>query len=46
MDDLGIGKTECLQEMEGGDSLAASFVASIEESVGEQQFKLYAEGLI
>ena len=36
---------ECLQEVEGGDSSAASFMASVEESVSETKCKLYAEGL-
>ena len=31
--------------MEGGDSSAASFMASVEESVSERECKLYAEGL-
>ena len=31
--------------MEGGDSSAVSFMASVEESVGERECKLYAEGL-
>ena len=42
---LGIDKTECLHEVEGGDSLAASFMASVEESVSERECKLYAKGL-
>ena len=31
--------------MEGGDSLAASFMANVEESVSERECKLYAKGL-
>ena len=42
---LGIDKTECLHEVEGGDSSAASFMASVQESVSERECKLYAEGL-
>ena len=42
---LGLDKTECLQEVEGGESSAASFMASVEESIGERECKLYAEGL-
>ena len=38
-------KTESLQEVEGGDSSAASFMASVEESVSKRECKLYAEGL-
>ena len=34
-----------MQEAEGGDSSAASFMASVEESVSERECKLYAEGL-
>ena len=34
---LGIDKTECLQEVEGEDSSAASFMASVEGSVGERE---------
>ena len=36
---------ECLQEVEGGDSSAALFMASIEESVSERECKLHAEEL-
>ena len=42
---LGLDKTECLQEVEGGDSSAASFMAGVEESISERECKLYAEGL-
>ena len=31
--------------MEGGESLTVSFMASVEESVSEREYKLYAEGL-
>ena len=40
-----LDKTECLQEVEGGDSPAASFMASVEESVSEREGKLHAKGL-
>ena len=30
-------KTECFQGVEGGDSSAASFMASVEESVSERE---------
>ena len=42
---LGIDKTECLQEVGGGDSLAASFMVSVEECASERECKLYVEGL-
>ena len=32
--------------MEGGDSSAALFMASVEESVSERECKLYAEGYL
>ena len=38
-------KTECLQELEGGNSSAASFMDSVEESVNERECKLYAEAI-
>ena len=38
-------KTERLQEVEGGDSSTASFIASVEESISERECKLYAEGV-
>ena len=34
-----------MQEVEGGDSSAASFVAGVEEHIGERESKLYDEGL-
>ena len=39
-----IDKTECLQEVEGRDSLAASFMSSVWECVSERECKLYDEG--
>ena len=42
---LGIEKDECLQEVEVGDSSAASFVASVEECIRERECKVYDEGL-
>ena len=42
MDDLDKG--ECLQEVEGGDSLATSFIASVEECISERECLLYDEG--
>ena len=41
---LGIDESEYLHEVEGGDSLAASFMASVEEC-SERECKLYDEGL-
>ena len=38
-------KTECLQEVEGGDCSAASFMASEEEYISAREGKLYDEGL-
>ena len=35
---------ECLQDVEGGDCLAASFIASIEECISERKCKLSGEG--
>ena len=35
-----------MQEVEGGDSLAASFMASVEERIRERECKLYDERLI
>ena len=40
-----IYKGECLQEVEGRDSSAASFIASVEERISEKECKLYDEGL-
>ena len=34
-----------MHEVEGGDSLAASFMASVEECISERECKLYDEGL-
>ena len=46
VDDLFVvDKGECLQEVEGGDSSAASFIASVEERISERECKLYVEGL-
>ena len=42
---LGIDKGEYLHEVEGGDSSAASFMASVEECISERECKLYDEGL-
>ena len=39
---LGRDKGECLQEVEGGDS---SFLAGVEECIGEREYKLYDKGL-
>ena len=38
-------KGEYLHEGGGGDSLAASFMASVEECISERECKLYDEGL-
>ena len=45
VDALGIDKGEYLHEVEGGDSLAASFMASVEEFISERECKLYDECL-
>ena len=42
---LGIDKDEYLNEVEGRDSSAASFMASVEECISERDCKLYDEGL-
>ena len=42
---LGIDNGEYLHEIEGGDSSAASFIASVEECISERECKLYDEGL-
>ena len=44
-DSLGIDKGENLHEVEGGDSSAASFTASVEECISERECKLNDEGL-
>ena len=38
---LGIDKDEYLNEVEGGDSSAASFMASVDECISERECKLY-----
>ena len=42
---LGIDKGECLQGVEEGDHLAASFIASVEECISRTECKLYDKGL-
>ena len=42
---LGVDKSECLQEVEGGAISAASFIASLEECISERECMLYDEGL-
>ena len=43
---FSIDKSEYLHEVEGGDSSAASFMASVEECNSERECKLYDEGLV
>ena len=43
---LGIDKGEYLHEVEGGDSSAASFMASVEECISERECKLMRDLIV